>query len=116
MRACGEPSLFVGRANKSQADNILEICNILNDLGGIYRRLKLYDDSIKVLEEAKKLNVDDAKVNYNLGFTYKFMGEYDDAVACFENVIQNNPNDVLAYNHLGSIFHSRGQIKSCKKL
>jgi tetratricopeptide (TPR) repeat protein len=79
----------------------------LNSMGGIYRRLKKYDDSIRVLQEALETGLNDAQVNYNLGFTYKFMGNYDDAIECFESVIEENPNDVLAYNHIGAIYALR---------
>jgi tetratricopeptide (TPR) repeat protein len=80
----------------------------LNSLGGIYRRIGEYDNSIKVLQTALKSGGDINAINYNMGHTYKMMGKYDEAYDCFINVIDENPNDVLAYNHLGSINALRG--------
>ncbi len=82
----------------------------LNSLGGVFRRLGKYQDSIKVLERALKIH-DSSEVKYNMGFTYKLMEEYDAAAECFTSVIETNPNDVLAYNHLGAIQAKRGDHK-----
>ena len=50
-------------------------------LGGIYRRLKMYEDSIAILEQALIFDSGNPQVSYNLGFTYKIMDylEGDDA-------------------------------------
>ncbi len=82
----------------------------LNSLGGVFRRLGKYKDSIKVLERALKIK-NCSEVKYNMGFTYKLMEEYDSAADCFTAVIEDNPNDVLAYNHLGAIQARRGEHK-----
>ncbi|OJF76699.1 MAG: hypothetical protein BKP49_05935 [Treponema sp. CETP13] len=81
----------------------------LNSLGGIYRRLGQYDNSIKVLHTALESGGDVNTINYNLGHTYKMSGDYDNASDCFMAVIDENPNDVLAYNHLGSINAAQGK-------
>ncbi|HAH61959.1 MAG TPA: hypothetical protein DCL73_07660, partial [Treponema sp.] len=39
----------------------------LNSMGGIYRRLQRYDESINVLQQALELGLNDTQVNYNLG-------------------------------------------------
>ena len=76
-------------------------------MGGIYRRLKRYDESIEILNKALGFNKNISDIKYNLGFTYKLMGKNDEACDCFEYVISENPNDVLAYNHLGSIYATK---------
>ena len=76
----------------------------MNSLGAIFRRLKRYEESIRILQRAKDEGRDTASVNYNLGFTYKEMGNFQDAIEAFNSVIAENPDDVLAYNHLGSIY------------
>ena len=82
----------------------------LNSLGGVFRRLGKYQDSIKVLDRALKIK-DSSEVKYNMGFTYKLMEKYEEAAECFTAVIDANPNDVLAYNHLGAIYAKRGDHK-----
>ena len=82
----------------------------LNALGGIYRRLERYDDSLRVLRTALSLG-GKAEVNYNLGFTYRSMGDYDKAIDCFESVIASDPGDTLAYNHLGVIYTLRKEYQ-----
>ncbi len=81
-----------------------EDSNPLITIGGIYRRLKKYEESIAALEEALVADGTNALVSYNLGFTYKEMGQLDDAVSCFEDAIEMNPSDTLAYNHIGVIY------------
>ena len=65
-------------------------------LGGIYRRLKMYEDSIAILEQALIFDSGNPQVSYNLGFTYKIMGDTENAIECFEDTIEMNPEDVLA--------------------
>ena len=87
----------------------------LNSLGGVFRRLGKYADSIKVLERALKIK-NSSEVKYNMGFTYKLMEKYNEAAECFNAVIETNPNDVLAYNHLGAIYAKRGDHKKALQI
>ncbi len=77
-------------------------------LGGIYRRLGRYDDSLAMLQDALATKEKSVQSLYSMGFTYRQMGRYDDAIDCFKNVINQNPRDVLAFNHLGAIYALRG--------
>lgn len=93
---------------KTDSENL----TVLMAMAGIYRRKKMFDDSVAVLEQALLLSnnkpEDLTTINYNLGFTYRQMGNNDEAIRCFENVIEQNPKDVLAYNHLGAIHALQG--------
>ena len=79
-------------------------------LGGIFRRLKRYNESVDILHKAQDIE-SSPTINYNLGFTYKEMGDYEDAVDAFESVISSNPDDVLAHNHLGSIYYAQKEYE-----
>lgn len=93
---------------KSDSENLI----VLMAMAGIYRRKRMFDESVAVLEQALLIGnnspEDLATINYNLGFTYRQMGNNNEAVNCFENVIEQNPKDVLAYNHLGAIHALQG--------
>jgi len=96
-----ENALTVYKRISNDAESALE-------MGAIYRRLKKYDESIAVLEQAMVFGGDPVKVNYNMGFTYRQMKEFDAAISCFEKVLDQNPNDVLVFNHIGAIHAERG--------
>lgn len=93
---------------KTDSENL----TVLMAMAGIYRRKKMFDESVAVLEQALLIgnnsSEDLATINYNLGFTYRQMGNNEEAINCFENVIEQNPKDVLAYNHLGAIHALQG--------
>lgn len=113
-------NLYVKAGNDDQAlavfkgikRNETDSLTVLMAMAGIYRRKKMFDDSVAVLEQALLLSnnspEDLATINYNFGFTYRQMGNNDEAIHCFENVIEQNPKDVLAYNHLGAIHALQG--------
>lgn len=93
---------------KTDSENL----TVLMAMAGIYRRKKMFDESVAVLEQALLIGnnspEDLTTINYNLGFTYRQMGNNDEAIRCFEKVIEQNPKDVLAYNHLGAIHALQG--------
>lgn len=93
---------------KTDSENL----TVLMAMAGIYRRKKMFDESVAVLEQALLIGnnspEDLATINYNLGFTYRQMGNNEEAINCFEKVIEQNPKDVLAYNHLGAIHALQG--------
>lgn len=113
-------NLYVKAGNDDQAlsvfkgieKNVPDNLTVLMAMAGIYRRKKMFDDSVAVLEQALLISnnspEDLATINYNLGFTYRQMGNNEEAIHCFENVIEQNPKDVLAYNHLGAIHALQG--------
>ena len=77
---------------------------IENSIGLIYRRLKLFNESIAVLEKAKSLDKKNGATLYNLGKTYKQKGDYKNAENCFNEVLEIKPDYPFAYNHLGHIY------------
>lgn len=87
-------------------ENYPHNADAMNSLGAIYRRIKKYDESVKILLKAQS-EQNSSSVNYNLGFTYKEIGNYEEAIEAFEFVITENPDDVLAYNHLGAIYFNQ---------
>lgn len=113
-------NLYVKAGNDDQALSVFrtveksnpENLTVLMAMAGIYRRKKMFDDSVAVLEQALLISnnspEDYATISYNLGFTYRQMGNNEEAIHCFENVIEQNPKDVLAYNHLGAIHALQG--------
>lgn len=116
-------NLYIKQGNDDEALNVFkgverknpENLTVLMAMAGIYRRKKMFDDSVAILEQALLISnnspQDYATISYNLGFTYRQMGNNAEAIHCFENVIEQNPKDVLAYNHLGAIHALQGDHK-----
>ena len=61
--------------------------DFLLTLGGIYRRVKLYDESVDVLNKALKAGAKEVQVYYNLGFTYKFQEKFKERTSDPDNFL-----------------------------
>ncbi len=63
--------------------------------------------AIEVFQKAKKLQPDDAQVNYILGKTYRTIGLYDAAIACLETAINSEKDFSLAHYELGMAYRNQ---------
>jgi len=76
--------------------------NYHSDLGEMYRRISMLDQSIKFNLAAVRLNPQLDSAHYNLGLTYYDKNDFDKAIIHFKKTIEINPNHGFAWNNLGS--------------
>lgn len=69
-----------------------------------------FDRAIKSLEEAKKLNPNDAKTHTNLAQSYEAKGRLDKAAGEYEASLKVNPNQPEACYNLAIIYKSQGKL------
>ncbi|MCZ7382365.1 MAG: tetratricopeptide repeat protein [Candidatus Methanoperedens sp.] len=80
--------------------------NIHNNLGLAYDRIGKYEEAIRELKEALRLNPDYIEVHNNLGVTYDRMGMPEEAVNELKRALKLNPNYTEAHCNLGNIYAS----------
>lgn len=68
-----------------------------------------FDRAIKNLEEAKKLNPNDAKTHAGLAQSYEAKGKLDKAAAEYEASLKANPKQPEVYYNLAIIYKSQGK-------
>jgi tetratricopeptide (TPR) repeat protein len=85
--------------------------NIHNNLGLAYDRIGKYEEAIKELNEALRLNPDYIEVHNNLGVTYDRMGMPEEAVKELKKALKLNPNYTEALCNLGNIYASSGRYE-----
>lgn len=73
-----------------------------------------YEDAIKNLEEALKINPQDVDVIYNLGLAYYSIDNYDKAIGFFLEVARSNPEDIQAISLLGNAYYLSGQYQEAR--
>ncbi len=78
--------------------------NIHNNLGLAYDRIGKYEEAVRELKEALRLNPDYIEVHNNLGVTYDRMGMPDEAVNELKEALELNPNYTEAHSNLGNIY------------
>lgn len=99
--------------------------DIRNNLGRLYKQLKMYDESIAQMRMAidiyKKIGENDFIAYYNnLGITYDNQGNYDSALyfyrACIKsaNEVHQKPGLFLACTNIAQTFGSLGVLDSAR--
>lgn len=83
--------------------------NIHNNIGITYDRLCRYDDAVKELQEALRLDPAYIEVHNNLAVTYDKMGKYDEAQEELLEAIRLNPGYTEAHINLGNILAREGR-------
>lgn len=63
--------------------------------------------AIEEFQKAKRLQPDEAQVNYILGETYRKIGSYGEAIACLETAIAAEKEFALAHFELGMAYRNR---------
>jgi tetratricopeptide (TPR) repeat protein len=74
-----------------------------------------FDQAIKDLETAKKLNPQDAKTHINLAQSYEAKGKLDEALAEYEASLKINPNQPEARYNLAIIYKSQNKLDDAIK-
>jgi len=91
--------------------------NIHNNTGITYDRIGRYDDAVKELQEALKLDPAYIEVHNNLAVTYDKLGKYDEAKKELLEAIRLNPGYTEAHINLGNMFARRaGMMKQLVNL
>ncbi len=85
--------------------------NIHNNLGLAYDRIGKYEEAIRELNEALRLNPDYIEVHNNLGVTYDRMGMPEEAVNEIKEALKLNPDYTEAHCNLGNIYARSGRYE-----
>jgi tetratricopeptide (TPR) repeat protein len=80
----------------------------LTNIGMLYTRVGLYDQSVEALTKAVKFKPGDVEANRNLAITYYTMGNMDKAYEQMQNYIKIEPNNADAHNNIGLILYNKG--------
>lgn len=77
---------------------------------------KEYNEAIKYLKKALKIDPKYAHAWINLGFIYYRIGDLDNAILSSYKSIEINPNCREAYNNLADFLRKKGNIQEAKKI
>ena len=81
------------------------------DLGEMYRRIGMLDQSIKFNLESVNINPNSGSSQYNLGLAYFDKQDFDKAIVHLRKTIEINPKHGFAWNNLGSTLFKLGNMK-----
>jgi len=84
-------------------------------LGTLYIQKKLYTKSIKYLNDALKLNNNDAHLLMNLGIVHKEINELEKAEIFLKKSLSINSNNSDCHNNLANIFQLKKEFHSAEK-
>lgn len=84
-------------------------------LGTLYIQKKLYTKSIKYLNDALKLNNNDAHLLMNLGVVHKEINELEKAEIFLKKSLSINNNNSDCHNNLANIFQLKKEFHSAEK-
>jgi tetratricopeptide (TPR) repeat protein len=77
----------------------------LLELGEFYILSQKYDEAIKALKKAKKINNKDPKLYYTLGIVFEALNEREDAISNFRLALSLDPKHKSAQEHLDNLIH-----------
>jgi peptidoglycan/xylan/chitin deacetylase (PgdA/CDA1 family)/uncharacterized caspase-like protein/regulator of sirC expression with transglutaminase-like and TPR domain len=86
-----------------------------HNLGLKYYREKKYDEAVKELEEAVKLDSRNATIVNNLGFTLFKIGKYEESINRLQKAIEIDPNRIVAYVNLADAYLKAGKTAEARK-
>lgn len=72
----------------------------LLELGNFYILSQEFEEAIKILKKAEKLEKRDAKLFYSLGIAYEGLSDRDNARDAFRSALTLNPDHKQAQEHL----------------
>lgn len=72
----------------------------LLELSEFYILSQKYNEALKILKKAQKLNNRDPELYYNFGIAYEALNERDKAINSFRQALSLDPNLKLAQEHL----------------
>jgi Flp pilus assembly protein TadD len=74
--------------------------NDLLELGVFYILSQRFEEAVKVLKKAEKINKMDPTLYFNMGMAYEALNEKDRARNAFRLVLKLNPDHPAAQEHL----------------
>ncbi|VDP07534.1 unnamed protein product [Soboliphyme baturini] len=83
---------------------------LLNNLGHVYRKLKLYDEAIKFHEDALLLVPDDPSSFTSIGFIFMLKNQFSDAVEWLHRALSLKQDDTLATSLLSRAMDAWGWV------
>jgi len=75
----------------------------LLELSEFYILSQKYEEAIKILKKAQKINNREPKLYYNFGIAYEALNERDKAINCFRQALSLDPNFQSAQEHLNKL-------------
>lgn len=72
----------------------------LLELGNFYILSQRFEEAVKVLKKAEKIDKMSPLLYFNMGLAYEALNEKDKARNSFRLVLKLNPDDEVAQNHL----------------
>jgi predicted TPR repeat methyltransferase len=78
--------------------------------GYAFLEQRRFAEARTLLERARALAPDDARIHYNLGLLFSDLGQARDALAAFDASLHLNPDDAKAHNNRGSALQILGRL------
>lgn len=88
----------------------------LINLGYVFNKLKLYNDAVTYLNQAKELAPDDAKLKCNLGIALYKRSDFDRACDIFKQILEASKEFITPYIYLSIIYLKRGSTEEASNL
>ena len=107
-----DPDLSIGGCTamiQSGRETPENLARAFSHRGLAYARKGQDDSAIQDLDQAIRLNPNDAEASSNRGYAYNGKREYDSAVEDFDQVIRLNPNDAEDLYNRGVALRELGQ-------
>ncbi len=79
----------------------------LYNLGNLYRRLKKYDQALKINQQLISSEPNNPQFYNNMGITYEAMGDDDDALILYQKAVQIDASFAKAYNNIAVLLHKQ---------
>lgn len=80
-------------------------------LGGILKLTSRPEAALAAMQQAVRLDVNDAEAHNNLGVILKELGRLPEAMTCYEQAIEINPTFAEAHNNLGNALLAQGKFQ-----
>jgi len=82
----------------------------LKEIGKIYFKRRMYQESVKYLTQGLKLNPADMEISLLLGGIFKNTKNYDKARQMFEKIIERDADNYEAIIELSKVYSEQGEI------
>jgi len=96
---------------ESASDEPGILATAFNNRAGAYFSRGLFEQAIRDLDQAVKLNPNYARAFVHRGRVYRSMGQYDRAIQDFDQAIKLEPTYAHAFVERGSVYSHQGQHK-----
>lgn len=80
------------------------------NLGLIYVKQQKYQDAVKELKNALRVNPNLVSVHHLLGNVYSKMGDSEKSIAAYQRVLQISPKDLNAHYNLACLYQKEGSV------